>query len=206
MCTLHALLWGTKQAPLISIYYEKKATHYQNITLTDLKYCFIILGTLKWKMTKKVIVSEAQRRMGTNVVQLLYFTAYESWGIGHMPAHTSWLIASLLLLLQFRQCEQTWIASLLHGLIPKGHRVLIRYEFTYFALESIDYHIYKYVCKQAYIGSKRYLWNCAVPFPHWLLFHIIGGTSSNGKSHFQQVSQRLGIILILIIIQLPQKG
>lgn len=34
------------------------------------------------------------------------------------------------------------------------------YEFTNFALESFDYHIYRYVCVQAYKGCY-----CTVPFP-----------------------------------------
>lgn len=70
-----------------------------------------------------------------------------SWGVGHEPAHTSWPPASPLLLLPLlRQCEQTWTASPLHASVPQGHRVLIRYEFTNFALESVDYHAHKYEC------------------------------------------------------------
>lgn len=76
-------------------------------------------------------------------MQLLYFRTHESWGAGHEPAHTSWPTASPLLLLPvFKQCEQTWTASPLHELIPEEHKVLIMYEFTNFALKSIDYHIY----------------------------------------------------------------
>lgn len=74
----------------------KNPTPYQNITLSDTKYCFIISDTLKWKITKKVIVSEAQRRIGANAVQSLYFRAREPWGGGHEPADTSWSAGSLL--------------------------------------------------------------------------------------------------------------
>lgn len=54
--------------------------------------------------------------------------------------------------------------------------------------------------------SVKCLCDCAVPFPQRLLFHRIVGTASKGKSHIQQVFQRLGIVLILVIIHLPQKG
>lgn len=77
-------------------------------------------------------------------MQLVYFRVNECWGVGHEPAHTNWPTASPLLLPLSKQCEQTWTASPLQELIPEELRVLVRYEFTNFALESIDYHIYKY--------------------------------------------------------------
>lgn len=42
--------------------------------------------------------------------------------------------------------------------------------------------------------SESGLGGCAEHFPQWLLFPLIGGTSLNDRSHFQQAFQRLGLL------------